>query len=81
MTKKGFYNFRFFDGISNKLQSNQVIRINGDRIAGIDDPEVKKSFPDKEGKRSLITTWRVKYDIGRHLKLMVDREKHSRPTI
>ena len=48
MTKKGFYNFRFFDGISDKLQSNRLIRIKGDRIAGIDDPEAKKSFPDYE---------------------------------
>ncbi|MBC2717794.1 MAG: amidohydrolase family protein [Desulfobacteraceae bacterium] len=48
MTQKGFYNFRFFDGISDKLQSNRVIRFNGERIAGIDDPWAKKSFPDYE---------------------------------
>ncbi|MCD6586231.1 MAG: amidohydrolase family protein [Desulfobacteraceae bacterium] len=48
MTQKGFYNFRFFDGISDKLQSNRLIRIKGDRIAGIDDPEAKKSFSDYE---------------------------------
>ena len=48
MTKKGFYNFQFFDGIADKLQSNRVIRFKGERIAGIDDLAAKKSFPDYE---------------------------------
>ena len=46
MTKKGFYNFRLFDGISDKLQSNRIIRIKEERIAGVDDSEAKKSFHD-----------------------------------
>jgi imidazolonepropionase-like amidohydrolase len=46
--KKGFYNLNLFDGISDEIITDRMIRIIGDRIAGMEDLSQKTNFPDYE---------------------------------
>lgn len=42
--QKGFYNLNLFDGISDEVITGKIIRIIGDRIAGMEDLSQKKTF-------------------------------------
>ena len=46
--KCGFFNFRLFDGLSDEIQTNRIIRVDGERIAGIHDLSDKENFPEYE---------------------------------
>ena len=48
MRKKGFFNFLLFDGISEKLLSDRIVRIHDDRIAGVEELSAKDKYPDYE---------------------------------
>ena len=48
MRKKGFFNFRLFDGISDGLLSDRIVRVNDDRIAGVEELSAKDKYPDYE---------------------------------
>jgi imidazolonepropionase-like amidohydrolase len=48
MRKKGFFNFRFFDGISDGLLSDRIIRVHDDRIAGVEELSAKDKYSDYE---------------------------------
>ena len=44
--KRGFYNFKLFDGISENLQSDKIIRIDGERVEGVDPAEKMRFYTD-----------------------------------
>ncbi|MGB9499160.1 MAG: hypothetical protein ACKVE4_05290 [Dissulfuribacterales bacterium] len=46
--KKGFFNFRLFDGTSDEIFTNRLIRVNDDRIIGIGDLAEKIKYPEYE---------------------------------
>ena len=46
MRKKGFFNFRLFDGISDGILSDRIIRVHDDRIAGVEKLSDKDKYSD-----------------------------------
>ena len=48
MRKRGFYNFRLFDGVSDGISTNRIIRVNGDRIEGVDNLVEREQYPEYE---------------------------------
>jgi imidazolonepropionase-like amidohydrolase len=46
--KRGFYNFKLFDGISDGLQADKSVRVINGIIAGIDDPDDHEHHPGYE---------------------------------
>ncbi len=48
MKKRGFFNFKLFDGISDEIFTNRIIRVNNDRIVGIGDLAEKMKYSEYE---------------------------------
>lgn len=44
--KKGYYNLNLFDGVSDQLQSDKIVRVSGERIEGVDSAEKMSFYPD-----------------------------------